>query len=690
MKRIIFLIAGIIALHLHGFTQVMNPVQWDFSSEKLDNNEHMLTFKATIDRGWHMYGMDIPDNGPIATSINFEESDSYELLGAIEVVTKPKEKYDASFQMDIDLHSNEAIFQQKVLAVDDGGVSLQGFVEFMSCDDERCLPPKQEDFSFNLRTGGSPESNLEQKQEVDTDEAPGLPSAGIAVDVVQAEAEDEPATPLETDKEEERSLWVFFLISFLAGLAGILTPCVFPMIPMTVTFFMQGSKKRSRAIIQGLVFGLSVVAIYTSIGLIVSVTSAGADFATQLSTHWIPNIIFFTLFIVFAASFFGMFELVLPSSLVNKADQQADKGGLLGAFFMALTLVVVSFSCTGPIVGALLVESAGGLALKPIIGMFGFSLAFALPFTLFAIFPSWLKGLPKSGGWLNSVKIVLGFVVLAFGFKFLSNINQSYHLNILSRDVYLAIWIIIFFFLGLYLIGKIKFAHDSEVKFISFPRMLLAIASFTFALYLIPGLFGAQLRAVSSLIPPQSAQNFSLVQGNMGYSGILNSPEADHPTFCGNAKYSDFLHLPYGLQGYFDYEEGMECAKKLNKPVFLDFNGHSCSNCKEMEAKVWSDPQVLERLRQDFVIIALYVDDRTKLPEDEWVTSTFDGKIKKTMGQRNADFQISRFNTNTQPYYIITDTDGNELAGPYGLNLDIEEFIDFLDRGKAAFPDQAK
>jgi len=690
MKRIIFLIAGIIALHLHGFTQVMNPVQWDFSSEKLDNNEHMLTFKATIDRGWHMYGMDIPDNGPIATSINFEESDSYELLGAIEVVTKPKEKYDASFQMDIDLHSNEAIFQQKVLAVDDGGVSLQGFVEFMSCDDERCLPPKQEDFSFNLRTGGSPESNLEKKQEVDTDEAPGLPSAGIAVDVVQAEADDEPATPLETDKEEERSLWVFFLISFLAGLAGILTPCVFPMIPMTVTFFMQGSKKRSRAIIQGLVFGLSVVAIYTSIGLIVSVTSAGADFATQLSTHWIPNIIFFTLFIVFAASFFGMFELVLPSSLVNKADQQADKGGLLGAFFMALTLVVVSFSCTGPIVGALLVESAGGLALKPIIGMFGFSLAFALPFTLFAIFPSWLKGLPKSGGWLNSVKIVLGFVVLAFGFKFLSNINQSYHLNILSRDVYLAIWIIIFFFLGLYLIGKIKFAHDSEVKFISFPRMLLAIASFTFALYLIPGLFGAQLRAVSSLIPPQSAQNFSLVQGSMGYSGILNSPEADHPTFCGNAKYSDFLHLPYGLQGYFDYEEGMECAKKLNKPVFLDFNGHSCSNCKEMEAKVWSDPQVLERLRQDFVIIALYVDDRTKLPEDEWVTSTFDGKIKKTMGQRNADFQISRFNTNTQPYYIITDTDGNELAGPYGLNLDIEEFIDFLDRGKAAFPDQAK
>ncbi len=690
MKRIIFIVAGIIALQLHGFTQVMNPVEWNFSSEKLDNNEYMLTFKATIDRGWHMYGMNIPDNGPIATSINFEESESYQLLGNIEVVTKPKEKYDASFDMDIDLHSNEAIFRQKVLAVGEESVSVTGFVEFMSCDDERCLPPKQEDFSFNLQAGVSAEAPAGQEQEIGADESPGLPSAGISVDVVEAETEENQGDPSDTDEEEERSLWVFFLISFLAGLAGILTPCVFPMIPMTVTFFMQGSKKRSRAIIQGLVFGLSVVAIYTSIGLIVSLTSAGADFATQLSTHWVPNIIFFILFIVFAASFFGMFELVLPTSLVNKADQQADKGGLLGAFFMALTLVVVSFSCTGPIVGALLVESAGGLALKPIIGMFGFSLAFALPFTLFAIFPSWLKGLPKSGGWLNSVKIVLGFIVLAFGFKFLSNINQSYHLNILSRDVYLAIWVIIFFFLGLYLIGKLKFAHDSEVSFISFPRMLLAIASFTFALYLVPGLFGAQLRAVSSLIPPQSAQNFSLVQGSMGYSGSLNVPEGDHPTFCGDAKYSDFLHLPYGLKGYFDYEEGMECARKLNKPVFLDFNGHSCSNCKEMEAKVWSDPQVLERLRQDFVIIALYVDDRTKLPEDEWVTSTFDGKVKKTMGQRNADFQISRFNTNTQPYYIITDTDGNELAGPYGLNLDIDEFVDFLDRGKDAFQEQEK
>ena len=457
------------------------------------------------------------------------------------------------------------------------------------------------------------------------------------------------------------------------------------MIPMTVSFFMQGSENRGKAIIKGLIFGISIIAIYTAIGVIVSISSAGAELTNSLSTHWIPNLIFFVLFMVFAASFLGMFELVLPSKWVNSADKQADKGGYLGAFFMAFTLVLVSFSCTGPIVGALLVEATGGLALKPILGMFGFGLAFALPFTLFAIFPSWLKGLPKSGGWLNSIKVVLGFVVLAFGMKFLSAIDQSYHLGIMSREVYLSIWIVIFIMLGFYLLGKLKFAHDSDLPHVSVPRLVFAIAAFSFAIYMVPGLFGANLSSISALIPPKSSQEFDLTSGK---GSPISSIQENFPSGTGgmiNAKYSDFLHLPYGLNGFFDYEEGMAFARKNNMPVLLDFKGHACSNCKEMEGKVWSDPSVLSRLRGNYVIIALYTDDRTKLPEDEWITSEVDGKVKKTLGKKNLDLQIRRYNTNTQPLYVLVDPDGNTLAEPRGHNLDVEAFRNWLDGGLEKF-----
>ncbi|MFC2115294.1 protein-disulfide reductase DsbD family protein [Bacteroidota bacterium] len=478
---------------------------------------------------------------------------------------------------------------------------------------------------------------------------------------------------------------MFFLIAFAAGLAGILTPCVFPMIPMTVSFFMQGSENRAKAIIKGLIFGISIIAIYTAIGLIVSISSAGAELTNSLSTHWIPNLIFFLLFMAFAASFLGMFELVLPSKWVNSADKQADKGGYLGAFFMAFTLVLVSFSCTGPIVGALLVEAAGGLALKPILGMFGFGLAFALPFTLFAIFPSWLKGLPKSGGWLNSIKVVLGFIVLAFGMKFFSTIDQTYHLGIMSREVYLAIWMVIFIMLGFYLLGKLKFAHDSDLPHVSVPRLLLAIASFSFSIYLLPGLFGANLSSVSALIPPKSSQEFDL--SAVGYSATSSAVATETPgsLSSASAKYSDFLHLPHGLKGFFDYQEGMAYARQNNMPVLLDFKGHACSNCKEMEGKVWPDPAVLKRLREEYVIIALYTDDRTKLPEDEWITSDYDGKVKKTLGKKNMDLQISTYNTNTQPFYVLVDPSGNPLAEPRGHNLDARAFAEWLDAGITKF-----
>ncbi|MCK4466524.1 MAG: thioredoxin family protein, partial [Bacteroidales bacterium] len=354
--------------------------------------------------------------------------------------------------------------------------------------------------------------------------------------------------------------------------------------------------------------------------------------------------IFFTLFMIFAASFLGMFELVLPGRLINRSDKQADRGGIIASFFMGVTTVLVSFSCTGPIVGALLVEAASGDFIKPTLGMFGFSLAFALPFTLFAIFPSWLKNLPKSGGWLNSVKVILGFIVLAFGLKFLSNIDQTYHLGILSRQIYLAIWIVIFTIMGFYLLGKIKFAHDSDLPFITIPRLVLIIATFVFVLYLVPGLFGAPLKSISGLIPPQDPQGFKMSSQVTGSSlGISNASDNGSSTLCEAPKYADFLHLPYGLKGYFDYDQGLACARKLNKPVFLDFKGHACSNCKEMESKVWSDPEVLKRLRNEFIIITLYVDDRTKLDESEWVVSEYDGKVKKTLGKKNSDFQITRY-----------------------------------------------
>ena len=461
-----------------------------------------------------------------------------------------------------------------------------------------------------------------------------------------------------TDKGKTASpenLWMFLFFSFLAGLAAILTPCVFPMIPMTVSFFMKSGDTKLKSRLYASVYGISIIAIYTIVGTVVALIF-GPDIANFLSTHWIPNLIFFLVFMIFAFSFFGMFEIVLPSWLVNKSDSQVDKGGFMGSFFMALTLVLVSFSCTGPIVGAILVESAGGAVLKPIVGMFGFSLAFALPFTLFALFPGWLSNLPKSGGWLNSVKVVLGFLELALGLKFLSIADQTYHWGILDREVYLALWIVIFVLLGFYLLGKLKFSHDSEVKHVTVPRLMLSIITFAFVVYMIPGMFGAPLKAISGYLPPMETHDFDLrgvVREEIRLNGGAGSGETS--TLDVKPKYSDFLHLPHGLQGFFDYEQGMAYAKKVNKPVFIDFTGHGCVNCREMEANVWSDSRVLKRLMNDYVIIALYVDDKKELPEDEWITSTYDGREKKTIGKKYADFQITRFGVNAQPYYVLLD-----------------------------------
>lgn len=639
-----FLTLSLLSILISGsiLSQVLTPVQWTFYLEEPGAEEVELVFEASIDETWHLYSLDIPAGGPIPTSFAFVESDNYERIGEVIEVSEADRVYDSSFDMEVGMFSDKAVFKQKIKVLSKEKFRIEGYVEFMSCDDERCLPPSEEDFSFsiNANTGS---------------------------------------------KSTNSGLLGFFLFAMLMGLVGILTPCVFPMIPMTVAFFSQGTENRTKAILKAFVFGFSIMFIYTAVGLIVSLTSAGADFANNLSTHWIPNLIFFTLFMIFAASFLGLFEMVLPSSIVNKADQQADKGGYIAAVFMGLTTVLVSFSCTGPIVGALLVEAASGDILRPTVGMFGFGLAFAIPFTLFAIFPSWMNKLPKSGGWLNSIKVVLGFIVLAFGMKFLLTIDLIYHLDIFSREVYLAIWIVIFTMMGFYLLGKIKFSHDSDLPHIGFFRAMLVIAVFVFVVYLIPGLFGAPLNAVSGLIPPMEKQSFQInkttvVQESTPVFGAIKKTAR-----CEDAKYSDFLHLPYDLDGYYDYEQGMKCARELNKPVFLDFKGHACSNCKEMESKVWSDPEVLKRLRENFVIIALYVDDRTKLPEEEWVQSKADGKIKKTIGKVNADLQISLFEMNSQPYYVIVDHNGEELVEPMSYNLNVKEYINFLDRGLDAF-----
>lgn len=673
MKRT-FLLLGIILTALFSLNaQIVDPVKWDNSSRQLDDGNIELVFKAQIDMPWHLYAMNFEDGGPVRTSFYFNESENYELVGEPTEEPEPVTEFDETFGITVKYFSGQATFRQIIKPLTDKSFKVTGDIEYQVCEDEKCVYFNPE-FSINVKGNGKATSETREEAADDAALSQGIPE--LTPQITEEALEDEAAA----DAPEDKSLIGFFLVSMLLGLAGILTPCVFPMIPMTVSFFMQGQQNRFASIVKALIFGISVVLLYTAVGLIVSLTSAGADLTTTLSTHWIPNMIFFVLFLVFAASFFGMFEIVLPSGLSNKADRQVDKGGYLASFFMALTLVLVSFSCTGPIVGALLVKAAGGDILEPVIGMFGFGLAFALPFTLFAIFPSMLKSLPKSGGWMNSVKVVLGFIILAFSMKFISNIDQTYHLGILSRDLYISIWIVLFILLGMYLLGKIKFAHDSDLKHVSVFRLVLAIASFSFAVYMVPGLFGANLSGVSGLMPPKTAQKFDVT----AYSG--GPAPGGGQELCDEALYADFLHLPHGLNGYYEYEQGMACARELDKPVLLDFKGHACSNCKEMENKVWSDPKVLQRLREDYIIIALYVDDRTKLPEDKWVTSEYDGKVKKTIGKVNADLQISKYNINSQPFYVLVDPHtGESLTEPIGFDLKVENFVEFLDAGKKAF-----
>lgn len=639
-------------------SQIYDPVTWTFSYEKAGDNTYAIVFKAEIEKGSHIYAMDIPEGGPIPTSFAFNESPDFTLDGKTNEVTQPEDKMDEAFGFRIKSFSDEAVFRQLVSSAKPS-FTVSGTVNFMSCNNTTCSPPKDVEFSVSIgetKVAASPNNTGAVNE-----------SSG--------------------SNKQGGGLLRFFLISLLAGFAGVLTPCVFPMIPMTVAFFSQGSEDRAKSVFKALIFGFSIVLIYSLLGVIVSLTSAGAGFANTLSTHWIPNLLFFVLFVVFAVSFFGAFEIVLPNKWVSGADSRVDRGGLIASFFMGLTTVIVSFSCTGPIVGALLVEAASGDVIRPTVGMLGFGLAFALPFTIFALFPSVMSKMPKSGGWLNSVKVVLGFIMLAFSLKFLMTIDTVYSFRVLSRDIYLAIWIVLFSLTGLYLMGKLKFRHDSEIPYIGTFRLFLIIAVFSFVVYLIPGLFGAPLKGLSSLLPsPQtSGLNLNRTQAATNVPAGPQTFNISSSELCSEPLYNDIFDMPLGLTGYFDFEQGLQCAREQGKPALIDFKGHACANCKVMEARVWSDPEVLERLRNNFVIIALYADDRTVLPESKWITSKVDGKVKKTIGKINEDIEISLFKTNALPLYVIVDHEGNPLNQPMPTNLDVEEYKKWLDDGLARF-----
>ncbi|WP_209331144.1 protein-disulfide reductase DsbD family protein [Lunatimonas salinarum] len=639
--------------------QVIAPPDWDISlssTEMEPGQEVELILKVSIPNGWYVYTNEFDEDlGPLLTILKLEANENVTLQGPLRALDH-KTKYDEVWEGDVNYFDKQGEYRQTLLIKGKVGV-LKGTVEYQMCSDvtHQCIG-YDEDFEIVIDAAAL-QANGSEDQE-----------SGFSAFLPEEE-------------EEKQSLLGFMVVAFLAGLAALLTPCVFPMIPMTVTFFTGRGKSKVASIRNAFIYGFSIIAIYTIAGTAVAAIQ-GPEFANWLSTHWIPNIFFTLVFIFFAFAFLGLFEINLPTGFVNKIDAKADKGGLTGIFFMAFTLVLVSFSCTGPIVGSILISSAGGELLKPIAGMFAFSLAFALPFTLFAIFPEWLNSLPKSGGWLNSVKVVLGFLELALAFKFLSIADQVYHWGLLDREVYLAIWIVIFFLLGLYLLGKIRLRHDSPMEYLGVPRLMLAIATFVFVVYLIPGMWGAPLKALSGYLPPMSSHDFDLVSYSRQGGGTDTNRLDEVP------KYADFLHFPHGIQGYFDYDQALAAARRQNKPLFIDFTGHGCVNCREMEARVWSDPAVLKRLKEDFVIVALYIDERFELPESQWYTSSYDGKVKKTIGKQNADFQITRFDNNAQPYYVILDHEEVPLAKPRAYDTSIPRFIEFLDGAKAAFERQ--
>ena len=671
--------------------QILTPVKWKI---KLDDKggapEKEIVFTATADKGWHLYDMNLPEGGPVSTSFTFETLNGAELIGQPVPSVKPTTVYDEQFAMNLRWYPGTVSFIQKLKITDPAKFKAEGEVEFMACNDETCLPPDQIPFSFDKKSIHVDPALAANSSttEVDKEDATAIqPDTQVVAEEASELNTPDPAakeTPATTSPKASDSLtdspnlwspvidqlksfgdstvsaadtsWLFiFFAGFLGGLIALLTPCVWPMIPMTVSFFLKRTKDRKKAIRDAITYGLSIIVIYLVMGLLIT-GIFGASALNDLSTNAIFNILFFLLLVVFAVSFFGAFELVLPASWTSKLDSKADSTtGVLSIFFMSFTLVLVSFSCTGPIIGTLLVQAASmGTAVGPAIGMFGFALALSIPFSVFAIFPNMLQSMPKSGGWLNSVKVVLGFLELALALKFLSVADLAYGWRLLDREAFIVLWIVIFSLLGVYLLGKIKFSHDSEVKYVSVPRLFMAIISFAFAIYMVPGLWGAPLKAISAFAPPLYTQDFNLYK---------------------NEVYAAFD----------DYESGMAYAKKVNKPVMIDFSGFGCVNCRKMEASVWTDPKVKQMLENDYVLITLMVDDKTKLPQPIEIQENGKTRKLKTIGDKWSYLQRSKFGSNAQPFYILLNDEGQPLGPSYAFNEDVSKYIQFLQNGLKEF-----
>ena len=634
MKRLLLalflFVSGII------FAQIYDPVHWEFSQKQLSENEIELQFKASIEDGWYLYSQHISDDGPVPTQFSFTTVEGYDLIDRV-VEEEALEAFDSNFDMILKYFRDEVIFKQKIKVLSSEEFTIKGNVYFMVCDEAQCLPPEEVEFSFAINEGAKKQS----------------------------------------DKESEGMWWLFF-IAFLSGFVALITPCVFPMIPMTVSFFTKQSKTKAKGIVNALIYGASIIIIYVALGVGVS-SIFGADALNNMATNVYFNIGFFLLLIIFGASFLGAFDLQLPASWTNKSVEAEGRGGLIGIFFMAFTLALVSFSCTGPIVGTLLVEAATGGYMGPIIGMLGFSLAIALPFALFAAFPGWLNSLPQSGGWLNSVKVTLGFLEIALAFKFLSNADLVLQTHWLERELFIAIWIIIFGLLTIYLLGFLKFAHDSDLEYISVSRLSVAILTGTLTVYMIPGLWGAPLKIINAFPPP------------MHYSESpygLGGPQTD--AMISKEHKISGQHLgPQGIMVFHDYEEGMAYAKNVNKPVVIDFTGWACVNCRKMEEQVWSDENVKNILSNEVVLISLYVDERIELPKEEQYETTLAGKKKKvkTTGDKWMVLQANIYGTNSQPYYVFLNHDEQQMVEPanYQDFGTVELYLDWLNRGLKEF-----
>lgn len=656
--------------------QILQPSKWTVAPSTQQvavGGELDVVFKVTIDKNWYLYSTEFNcEDGPTKTVFTFTPNATYQLVGDVQPIN-PIKKHDDIFECDVMIFKGTAEFRQKIKVLQKG-LKIEGIYEYQVCSDldGKCIPNDGEFLIDDVQVSGEGNANqfpvaTDSANPVEINPTTTQPNTFTGPVLEKSILEGEATI-------SEESLIGYLIFAFLLGLTSLITPCVFPMIPMTVTFFLRDNQSRREGVRKAIIFGLSIIIIYTLAGTLFALL-LGAEGLNALATHWAPNLFVFAIFIVFALSFFGLFEINAPYKLVNKVDQQAEKGGLLGIFFMAATLVLVSFSCTIPIVGNVVVLAAGGQIIKPVLAMFSYALAFAIPFTLFAIFPEWLKAMPKSGGWLNTVKVTLGFLELALCLKFLSIADQAYHWGLLDRDVNIGIWIVVFTLMGFYFLGKLPFKSDTPVERITVPRLLMATVTFSFVIYLVPGLWGAPLKALAGYLPPMYTHDFNL----------LSEKTSAANEGCESAKYSEFLHLPHGLNGYFDYQQALACARQQNKPVFIDFTGHGCTNCREMEAVVWSDPQVLQRLQNDFVIVALYVDDKTELPETQWYTSKYDGKVKKTIGKQNADLQITNLENNAQPFYVLLGPDERVLAWPYAYNRDVDSFVQFLERGKKKY-----